>query len=361
MKISGAATPAGTQTYRQRHQHDCATGHFRERNDLVFSSLGIGTYLGQPDEPTDTLVTNAIIESVRRGINLIDTAINYRYMHAERSIRQALAYLLEREIVAREELIICTKGGFIPHPDRMTWFRQEYIRNSNFNISEPDCAAQCHCLHPEYLEDQLNRSLENLGLDTIDIYYIHNPETQLAEVSAEVFAQRLSLAFAVMEKAVKEGKVKAYGLATWSGFRVPPTASNHINLSSVKALAAQVAGGSRDNFQYIQLPVNAAMREALIEPTQPTEDKLVSAIDAAQGLGISVLASASLAQTKAFGQIPDALISTFSHLKLTPAQQALQFTRSCPGVLAALVGMKNPAHVASNLALNGIEPLKFQF
>ena len=71
-------------------------------------------------------------------------------------------------------------------------------------------------------------------------------------------------------------------------------------------------------------------------------------------LGISVLASASLAQTKAFGQIPDALISRFSHLKLTPAQQALQFTRSCPGVLAALVGMKNPAHVASNLALNRI-------
>ena len=78
-------------------------------------------------------------------------------------------------------------------------------------------------------------------------------------------------------------------------------------------------------------------------------------------LGIKVLASASLAQTQAFGQIPDSLISTFSQIKLTPAQQVLQFTRSCPGVLTALVGMKKPAHVASNLALNGIEPLKFQF
>ncbi len=360
MKISGAASPAGTQKYRQRHQHDCAAGHFRSVNDLVFSSLGIGTYLGQPDAPTDSRVTNAIIESVRVGINLIDTAINYRYMHAERSVKQALAYLLEREIVAREELIICTKGGFIPHPDRMKWFTAEYVRNSNFNISERDCAAQCHCLHPEYLSDQLNRSLENLGLDTIDIYYIHNPETQLAEVSAAVFYQRLSDAFAVMEKAVREGKIKAYGLATWSGLRVPPTASNHINLSDAKTLAATVAGASRDNFKYIQLPVNAAMREALVEPTQLIGEELVSAIDAAQSLGINVLASASLAQTQAFGQIPDALISTFSQIKLTPAQQALQFTRSCPGVLAALVGMKNPAHIASNLALNGIEPLKFQ-
>ena len=360
MKRAGAATPVGTQKYRQRHQKDCAAGHFRTVNDLVFSSLGIGTYLGQPDESTDTNVTNAIIESVRGGINLIDTAINYRYMHAERSVKQALAYLLEREIVAREELIICTKGGFLPHPDRRKWFTREYVCNSNFNISEGDCVAQCHCLHPEYLEDQLNRSLENLGLNTIDIYYIHNPETQLAEVSAEVFYQRLSLAFALMEKAVREGKIKAYGLATWSGFRVPPTASNHINLSSAKALAAQVAGGSRDNFKYIQLPVNAAMREALVERTQPRGEELVSAIEAAKHLGINVLASASLAQTEAIGQIRDALISTFSPIKLTPAQQALQFTRSCPGVLAALVGMKNPAHIASNLALNGIEPLKFQ-
>ena len=361
MNISRAATPAGTQKYRQRHQHDCAEGNFRQANDLVFSSLGIGTYLGQPDEHTDTLVTNAIIESVRRGINLIDTAINYRYMHAETSVKQALIYLLEREIVAREELIICTKGGFLPHPERMSWFRQEYVHNSNFNISEPDCVAQCHCLHPEYLQDQLNRSLENLGIDTIDIYYIHNPETQLAEVSAEVFSHRLSLAFAVMEKAVREGKIKAYGLATWSGFRVPPTASNHINLSSVKALAAQVALEGRDHFKFIQLPVNAAMREALVQPTQPIGEQLVSAIDAARHLGISVLASASLGQTQAFGQIPEALISTFNQIKLTPAQQALQFTRSCPGVLAALVGMKTPTHVAANLALNKIAPPNWQF
>ncbi|MGK7893741.1 MAG: hypothetical protein AB4372_08975 [Xenococcus sp. (in: cyanobacteria)] len=66
MKISGAASPAGTPKYRQRHQHDCAAGHFRSVNDLVFSSLGIGTYLGQPDAPTDSRVTNAIIESVNQ-------------------------------------------------------------------------------------------------------------------------------------------------------------------------------------------------------------------------------------------------------------------------------------------------------
>ena len=117
---------------------------------------------------------------------------------------------------------------------------------------------------------------------------------------------------------------------------------------------------TKEFYPYIQLPVNAVMREALVEPTQLRGEELVSAIDAAQSLGINVLASASLAQTEAIGQIRDALISTFSPIKLTPAQQALQFTRSCPGVLAALVGMKNPAHIASNLALNGIEPLKFQ-
>ena len=122
-----------------------------------------------------------------------------------------------------------------------------------------------------------------------------------------------------------------------------------------------MAGDSRDHFNFIQLPVNAAMREALVQPTQPIGEELVSAIDAGKHLGISVLASASLGQTKAFGQIPEALISTFNQIKLTPAQQALQFTRSCPGVLAALVGMKTPAHVAANLALNKIEPPNWQF
>lgn len=78
MKLSGKATLEGTTRYKERHQKTCAVDHFREGNGIITSSIGIGTHLGESDEQTDSLVTEAIIESVRGGINLIDSAIVYR-------------------------------------------------------------------------------------------------------------------------------------------------------------------------------------------------------------------------------------------------------------------------------------------
>ena len=33
-----------------------------------------------------------------------------------------------------------------------------------------------HCLHPEFLQDQLTRSLDRLQLETLDVCLLHNPE-----------------------------------------------------------------------------------------------------------------------------------------------------------------------------------------
>lgn len=358
MAILGKATSQGTQTYRERYLTQCAASHFREVNGLAVSSIGIGTYLGQPDKPTDTAVTEAVVEAVRGGINLIDTAINYRYMHAEWSIREALLQLIIKDgVVSREELIICSKGGFLPDRDRNTWFAKEYINNQTFNIQPIDLVGGCHCLHPEYLQDQLDRTLENLDVETIDIYYLHNPETQLSEVSHKVFYKRLSLAFEVMEAAVKAGKISAYGLATWNGFRVPPSHASHIDLAHAKSLARQAAGSQADSFKFIQLPVNLGMLEAIVKPTQKLESQMVSAIAAANKLGISAIASAAIGQAKGLGHIPETLNAAFGDRPLTNAMKTLQFTRSVPGLLAALVGMKAKNHLAENLELAAIAPL----
>ncbi|MGK7904436.1 MAG: aldo/keto reductase [Hormoscilla sp.] len=355
MTISGQATAAGTQKYKGRHR--CAANHFREEQGLVFSSIGIGTYLGEPDDRTDAAVSNAIVSAVQQGINVIDTAINYRYMHGERSVKLALSRLISELDISREELIICSKGGFIPHPDRIGWFDREYINNSKFTISESDIVAGCHCLHPEYLQDQLDRSLENLGLDTIDIYYIHNPETQLSEVSPEKFYDRLYQAFTVMEAAVKSGKIKAYGLASWNAFRLGPTKINHIDLAHAKTLAGQAAGGSEDNFKFVQLPLNPTMPEALVKATQSIDNVLVPAIEAARRLDIAPIASAAIGQARNLGKIPPAMVSALNESNFSEAMKALQFTRSSPGLLTALVGMKSTNHVAENLSLTAIEPL----
>ncbi|NET17254.1 MAG: aldo/keto reductase, partial [Okeania sp. SIO1H6] len=157
--ISGKATIAATKSYAQLHQTECPQKHFREINSLIMSSIGIGTYLGTSDATTDNLVTEAIIKSVESGINLIDTAINYRSQHGEMSVKAALVHLIESQTVSRAELIICSKGGFIPNREREKWFKQEYVDNSKFNVQMTDMVAGIHCMHPEYIQDQLERSL----------------------------------------------------------------------------------------------------------------------------------------------------------------------------------------------------------
>ncbi|MGK7875197.1 MAG: aldo/keto reductase [Xenococcaceae cyanobacterium] len=358
MTIPGKATPAGTLHYRERHSKDCAPEHFREVKGLVASSIGLGTYLGKPDEQTDALVEAAVVESVGRGINLIDTAINYRYQHGERSVGKGIRRLIESGAISREQIIICTKGGFIPHPNRVGWFRQEYVKKSGSVLKMGDLVAQCHCMHPAYLREQLERSLANLGLEAIDIYYVHNPETQLSEVTPDVFYARLKAAFEFLESAAAAGKIGAYGLATWNGFRVPPQAKEHIDLARVKAIAQSVARDKESHFQFIQLPLNLAMPEALLEPTQRVKEEQLPAIEAARRLGITTIASAAIAQAQVLGKITARIASALGDGLKTNGQRALQFTRSSPGLLTALVGMKNPSHVAENLALTRIPPMK---
>src|ERR1041385_794639 len=98
------ATTEGTKRYYERFADRAANGHFRKQQDLVLSSIGIGTYLGNPDETTNANSTHAAVRAVQLGANVIDTAANYRFQRSERSIGDALQQL------AREELVICTKG-----------------------------------------------------------------------------------------------------------------------------------------------------------------------------------------------------------------------------------------------------------
>src|SRR5260370_20394387 len=166
------ATPEGTRRYAGRFAKRAAEGHFRELpglcGGLAVSSLGIGTYLGNPDAATDAAYTEAVVAAVESGINLIDTAINYRFQRSERSIQDALAELARRGF-ARDEIVVCTKGGYLT-PDGETpaepnqYFFNEYIQKSVLHSYV--IAAGCHAMTPGYLEDQLARSLRNLGKNT---------------------------------------------------------------------------------------------------------------------------------------------------------------------------------------------------
>ena len=195
---TGSATADGTLRYAARFQGRSAAGHFREiRGGLVLSSIGIGTYLGEPGSFDRRGYTDAIVAAVESGINVVDSAINYRFQRSERSVGAALKKLFAKGY-SRDEIVVCTKAGFLTPDGEMpadpnSYFAHEFLEREIFTAE--DIAAGCHCMAPGYLSDQLERSRRNLGLATIDVFYLHNPETQLSEVSPEVFRARIREAF----------------------------------------------------------------------------------------------------------------------------------------------------------------------
>jgi aryl-alcohol dehydrogenase-like predicted oxidoreductase len=208
-------------------------------------------------------------------------------------------------------------------------------------------------MSPGYLADQLDRSRRNLGVECVDVFYLHNPETQLTEVSPENFRARILAAFVFLESAVASGKIAAYGMATWNAFREDPKSPGYLSLAEMAEIARE-AGGADHHFRFVQLPLNLAMPEALLRPNQIVEGKTMAMVQAGRALGIALISSAALLQGQLTRNLPP-----YIHAALglqDNALCALQFVRSVPGVTTALVGMSQVKHVQANLALVGVEP-----
>lgn len=360
MLAPGHATPEGTARYR-----DCFAsrmpGHFREAQGLWVSSIGLGTYLGEPSASFDALYHDTVKQAVSAGINVIDTAVNYRHQRSERVIGQALAEAFAQGVARRDEIVVATKGGFLTFDgeepeDPSSYFEKTLLDPGIIRMDE--VVAGCHVMSPKYLENQVDVSRQNLGLQTIDIYYLHNPETQLSQVSRDEFYRRLKAAFAALEKAVTEGKIRIYGTATWNAYRVHPEAADAVSLAQVLRVAEEV-GGKDHHFRAVQLPFNLAMPEALSASTQPLDGKAVPLLHVARTHGLMVFGSATLLQSKLTEGLPRQVQSWFPQLR-TDAQRAIQFARSAPGVTCALVGMSRQEHVTENLATAVVPPLTLE-
>ena len=351
------ATIQGTKTYvDERAREGVTKDHFREAQGLWLSSIGLGTYLGRNDDTTDDLYRRAVVRAVQSGCNVLDTAINYRCQRSERNIRDAL-HELAKQNIKREQVVLATKGGFIPFDNDSPPDVKDYLEKTYFGpgVMRPeDVVSECQVITPNFIENQLERSLSNLGVETIDIYYVHNPEKQLAEVSSDELGRRLRAVFEVLEKATSDGRIQYYGTATWGGYRQSPKAKDFLSLEKVTSLAREV-GGEKHHCRFVQLPYSLAMTEALTEQNQPLNGKSVSAISAAEELGVTVMSSASICQGRLTKGLPEWLGKLFKGFT-TDTQRALQFARSAPGLTTALVGMKRRAHVDENLAVAKVPP-----
>lgn len=360
MKLSGQASPEGTHRYRQRFAGKLADEHFRQSQNLWLSSIGLGTYLGNYDDATDQEYHQAVVKAVGAGCNVIDSAINYRLQRSERCIGRALKELAAQGY-NRNEIIVATKGGFIPYDGTPPKDPRQYIENTFIKpgfAGATDIVSGCHCMAPKYLLNQLDCSLRNLDVETIDIYYLHNPETQLGKVTGAEFDERLVKAFDALEGAAGSGKIQMYGMATWNCFRNAADAKDYLSLAHVVELAEQ-AGGKNHHFKVIQLPLNLGMSAALTHANQPAHGHSHNVFEVAQDLGLTVMCSASILQGQLSGDLPPVIAETFIGLD-SNAQRALQFVRSTPGVTTALVGMKQQKHVEENLAVARVAPAPWE-
>lgn len=280
-------------------------GFYRLEQGLRISSIGIGTYRGKRGPAADASYLSALRTAFRGGINLVDTALIYRGQQSERLVGAAIRDFVEQGHGQRDDLVVCTKGGYL--------------------APEKDDAEGVHSIAPAHLEDQLHRSLRNLSLTMIDVYYIHNPEVQLREVDAPEFLTRMRRAFEYLEEAVARRAIRYYGTATWGGY-----IDGVISLPDLVEVAREIAGEDH-HFRFVQLPFSLEMKEALE----------TGVLHVARELGMTVIASAPLGQGGLIGELPD----------------ALQFARSAPGIAAAVVGMSSSRHVEENLAVASRPPL----
>lgn len=352
--LSGRATPAGTNRFASRFSDAFAADFYRRTTSgLTLSSIGMGTYLGECDDDEDQRYVDVLTAGVASGLNVMDTAINYRCQRSERAVGRAIRKIIGSGAATREEIVVCTKGGYVPlegsPPDSRSeydaYLDREYFSSSV--MSKDDVVAGGHCVTPGFLADQVRRSRANLGVDHIDVFYLHNPEQQLDSLDRGRFRDSIVGAFHELEAQVDAGCIGAYGCATWNGFRTPSTSRNHLSLSELVDIATE-AGGKSHHFRFVQAPVNLAMTEAVRATTQDSLGTPVSLVDLAAQLDIAVVASATLMQSQLAQNLPEPVRALFPDLD-TDAQRAIAFVRSLP-VTAALVGMRSTAHLDENIA-----------
>ena len=357
--LGGFATAGGTRKFMENAiKNDIADSHFRSFDNLNLSSLGMGTYLGQITAEDDRDLENAIYESVKSGaMNVIDTAINYRSMKSEKNIGQAIKRLIDDRIISRDQVFISTKNGYItndgdyPSIDVLEYMHKMFI--SQGIIDSKDISSGYNVLNPKYIRKCIDKSLTNMQLDTIDLVYVHNAyESWFEDITRNKFDEMIRRVFEVYEEYRSKNKIRYYGMATWTCFRMSQNEEGYLSLEEMVKLAEDVAGKGH-GFRFIQLPYNLVYREAYLLKNQSVgSDKDLTILEACNKLNIGVFTSVPLLQAKLLSaKIPDYQGYDNQLLKI------VQITRSTPNVIAPLIGQKKLNHVRENIELAKVAPL----
>jgi len=356
--IAGRATPEGTRRFAERFA--ALPGHFRRPDRLWLSSLGLGTKPGAPGGVDDLCYRSTVPRALELGVNVVDTSISYRQQTSERALGRALARAFRERVATRDEIFVISKCGYLSPDAESVMDGRRYLVRTYLDsglVDPSEVVNGVHVLSPRFIADQIERSRANLGLETIDLYMLEDPELQLAARGPTGFREALAGWFEALEAAVERGAIASYGLATWHGLLVPYGERGHVSVFELLETAIEV-GGPDHHLRGIALPYSVAFGEAKGLASQfGPEARAATLFDTLRDTGTAVFTAAPLVHGRAARGLPLFFRQAFPNLA-TDAQRCLQFARSTPGVTTAVVAMRSPEHVDENLALAEQEPAK---
>lgn len=364
--IPGHCTMLASKQYAASFGKDCAEGHYSDflNVHLRLSSIGIGTFPGAATDEVDAHYAEIIAQALTHGINVVDTGAHYRYGRSPAAVGAGVKKALEAG-VKREQMFLVSKGGFLsfrdgPPLDLQAWFHSEIVAKG---LGRAEDLTQAHCISPEYIGFQLELSRRLMGVETLDAFLIDQPEVHIPVIGKDRLNKKLEKVFMVLEQAVKDKKLRYYGISTFNGFRVETDNPLFQSITSMQGHAEKAARAiwkddqAKHQFKVVQMPFNQVMQEGFTRFSQATgQGNIGSTIQAAHQLGVYLMASHTLFKGHLASQAMDAVIQAMPMLK-NHAQRAIQFNRSTPGVGTTLVGLSTPEHLEDVLAVAKLPPL----
>ncbi len=285
--ISGYATPAGTQQVADQFSGLAFTT--LGSTGLLVSEAGFGCYRVNVGV---TAHANALKKALTSGINLIDTSANYADGGSEQLVGEVLKRLIESGRINREQVVVVSKGGYL-QGNNYTLSQQRKNDGNPFEDVVEYADGLEHCIHPGFLDDQIDRSLQRLGLDTLDAYLLHNPEYYLGwahkqgvdrEIAEKEYYRRIERAFRHLEDEVQRGRIRFYGISS-NTFPASAEDPEFTSLQRVWGIAESIGGDH--HCRVIQLPFNLFEPGAAVEKNQP-DDKTVLDVAREKRLGVLV-------------------------------------------------------------------------
>ncbi len=299
--IVGHASAEGTDRYRQRFPE--LTENFRQLGgtSLYCSVVGFGTYRVDHRVATHR---SALAAALRRGVNVIDTSANYADGNSEKLIGEVLQSMVELNVIKRDEVIIVSKGGYIQGENYRRLHAAaeaddaDLTPGSELNELTRYANDLWHSIHPDFLKDQITRSLERLQLATLDIYLLHNPEYYIQwaikedvpeEEARSEYERRIENAFEYLESEVEAGRIQYYGISS-NTFPKPEGSADRTSLEQALRSAEEIASksGESHHFAAIQLPLNLLETGGVSEHNQNRGAKSVIEFAREHGIGVLV-------------------------------------------------------------------------